>query len=271
MTEIDLAISGSGTRFGAFVGSLKALEEHGLKPKRIAATSGGAIIGSLYALGYDVMELQAIFMKMDISCMKSFRPWRWFSHGGYYSNDKFLKQMKKLTKGAKVKDTDIEVHLCALDVQNNDGVIINKDTFPDLDLAEAVLISSSIPFYFGYRELFNPRIGATMRMIDGAYYKNYPIDVFKDRPRPLFGFWMRGLPLGGRNPYWNKKIYINNVLRAFADSLTKEHVEDAYWAVTIPVVVNAISSLDFDINDYTKRLLIEQGYESVNQYLKGRL
>jgi len=50
--EISLILSGGGARGLAQIGVLKALDEEGIKPRLIVATSMGAIIGSLYAAGY---------------------------------------------------------------------------------------------------------------------------------------------------------------------------------------------------------------------------
>ena len=49
---IALVLSGGGARGLAQIGVLKALDEAGIRPDLIVATSMGAIIGSLYAAGY---------------------------------------------------------------------------------------------------------------------------------------------------------------------------------------------------------------------------
>ena len=46
-----LALSGGGARGASHVGVLKALEEGGMKPSRIAGTSAGALAAGLYASG----------------------------------------------------------------------------------------------------------------------------------------------------------------------------------------------------------------------------
>jgi NTE family protein len=49
---VALVLSGGGARGLAQIGVLKALDEAGIRPDLIVATSMGAIIGSLYAAGY---------------------------------------------------------------------------------------------------------------------------------------------------------------------------------------------------------------------------
>lgn len=63
--EIGYALSGGGARGFAHIGILKVLEEEGLKPDYISGTSIGAIIGALYALGYDATEIQELACSTD--------------------------------------------------------------------------------------------------------------------------------------------------------------------------------------------------------------
>ena len=44
------------------------LEEVGIKPRQVAGTSGGAIVGALIVAGFSVAEIQD-FMKMDLKKM----------------------------------------------------------------------------------------------------------------------------------------------------------------------------------------------------------
>ena len=51
MKTFGLTLSGGGVRALAHGGMLKALEEHNLRPVVISGTSGGALVGALYASG----------------------------------------------------------------------------------------------------------------------------------------------------------------------------------------------------------------------------
>lgn len=62
---IGYALSGGGARGFAHIGVLKVLEEEGLRPDYISGTSIGAIIGALYALGYDASEIQELVNSTD--------------------------------------------------------------------------------------------------------------------------------------------------------------------------------------------------------------
>ncbi len=64
--RICLALGGGGARGAAHVGVLEALAELHIPVDCIAGTSGGAIVGGLYASGFTARELQTILMRPDL-------------------------------------------------------------------------------------------------------------------------------------------------------------------------------------------------------------
>src|SRR5690606_33326637 len=74
--NIGIVLSGGGARGISHIGVLKALDELGVKISRIAGTSAGAIIGSMYAYGYKPDEIMDIVVKTKL--FRSMRPaWTW--------------------------------------------------------------------------------------------------------------------------------------------------------------------------------------------------
>ncbi len=63
--KLGLALSGGGAKGFAHVGVLKVLEEVNMPIDAIAGTSMGAIIGALYAIGYDAKALEEIALATD--------------------------------------------------------------------------------------------------------------------------------------------------------------------------------------------------------------
>ena len=55
---IDLVFSGGGVKAIAFIGVVEALEERGIKVRRVAGTSAGALVGALVAAGYTSGEIK---------------------------------------------------------------------------------------------------------------------------------------------------------------------------------------------------------------------
>lgn len=62
--KLGYALSGGGARGFAHIGVLKVLEEYGIQPDYICGTSMGAVIGALYAQGYDAQAIQDLLLKV---------------------------------------------------------------------------------------------------------------------------------------------------------------------------------------------------------------
>ncbi|MGG3920846.1 patatin-like phospholipase family protein, partial [Geobacillus thermodenitrificans] len=50
--DIDIVFSGGGVKGFALIGAYEAIEEKGLRWKRLAGTSAGAMLAALLAAGY---------------------------------------------------------------------------------------------------------------------------------------------------------------------------------------------------------------------------
>jgi NTE family protein len=63
--KIALALGGGAARGFAHIGVIKALEAQGISPDIIVGTSAGAVVGALYAAGYNGFQIQELSMTMD--------------------------------------------------------------------------------------------------------------------------------------------------------------------------------------------------------------
>lgn len=59
--KIGLVLSGGGAKGFAHIGVLKVLEKAGIKIDYIGGTSMGAVVGGLYAVGYNSTQIDSIF------------------------------------------------------------------------------------------------------------------------------------------------------------------------------------------------------------------
>jgi len=71
--KIGLALGEGGARGFAHIGVLKVLEREEIKIDYIAGTSVGSLIGALYALGFDILEIEKILLKEDFTKYLSFK------------------------------------------------------------------------------------------------------------------------------------------------------------------------------------------------------
>ena len=63
--KVGLVMSGGGAKGAAHIGVIKALEENDIPIDYVAGTSIGAIIGSLYAMGYTPEEMLDLMLSEE--------------------------------------------------------------------------------------------------------------------------------------------------------------------------------------------------------------
>ena len=63
--SVGLVLSGGGAKGITHIGIIQALEENGVPIDYVAGTSIGAIIGSLYAMGYTPQEMLALLSSKE--------------------------------------------------------------------------------------------------------------------------------------------------------------------------------------------------------------
>jgi NTE family protein len=191
--KIGLVLTGGGAKGFAHIGVLKVLEKAGVKIDYIGGTSMGAVVGGLYATGYNAQQIDSIFHNTNFDeLLKDYVPRK---NKSFYEkrNDEmyaFSLPFKKLSIGVPIalskgmynynllnKLTHSVRHirdfnqlpipfLCiATDIETGEQLILNKGS-----LSQALLASSAFP------SLFSPvEINGKM-LIDGGVSNNYPID-----------------------------------------------------------------------------------------------
>ena len=194
--KIGLVLSGGGAKGFAHIGVIKVLEKAGVKIDYIGGTSVGAVIGALYASGYNAAQLDSIFRDTDFNNLitdyiprssKNFYekrndelyafslPVNNFKVGIPLSLSKGMfnyNLINRLTKHVK------EIHdfsklpipfLCmATDIETGQQVVLDKGY-----LAKALIASSAFPSIFAPVELDGKLL------VDGGVSNNYPIDEIR--------------------------------------------------------------------------------------------
>lgn len=65
MTDIALALGGGGIKGIAHIGVIQTLEQAGFSVKAVAGTSAGGLIGSIYAAGKSIAEIEDIILDVN--------------------------------------------------------------------------------------------------------------------------------------------------------------------------------------------------------------
>jgi NTE family protein len=191
--KIGLVLSGGGAKGFAHVGVLKVLEEAGIKIDYIGGTSMGAVIGGLYASGYNATQIDSIVRVTNFDNLlidyiprtsKSFYekrndelyalilPFDNFRIGAPQSLSKGMfnyNLFNKLTLHVRhIRDFNqlpIPFLCMATDIEFGQQIILDKGV-----LAQALFASSALP------SVFSPVILDGRFLIDGGVTNNYPIE-----------------------------------------------------------------------------------------------
>lgn len=196
--KVGLVLSGGGAKGFAHIGVLKVLEESGVKIDYIGGTSMGAIIGGLYASGYNASQIDSIFRKTDFDALlqdyvpraaKNFYgkrsdelyaitlPFDHFRIGIPRSYSKGLYNfnlISRLTHNVRhVEDFNklpISFFCIATDIETGEQVMLDKGYLP-----MAIRASAALPSLFSPVEL-DGRL-----LVDGGVSNNYPIEELRKK------------------------------------------------------------------------------------------
>lgn len=194
--KIGLVLSGGGAKGFAHIGVLKVLEEQGVKIDFIGGTSMGAIIGGLYASGYNADQLDSIFSQTNFDELlqdyvpresKNFYgkrsdevyaltlPFDNFKIGiprsyaqGLYNFNLISRLTHKVRHVQDFNKLPIPFLCIATDIETGQEVLLNNGS-----LAMAIRASSALP------SLFSPIEIDGKLLVDGGVSNNYPIDELK--------------------------------------------------------------------------------------------
>lgn len=202
--RVGLVLSGGGAKGMTHIGVIRALEENDIPIDYITGTSMGAIIGSLYAMGYSPDDMEALISSDDFK--------RWYNaeieenYIYYFKKNlptpEFLSVHFSLKGDKGIKSqflptsvvNPIQMNLAFLelfaqstalcqgdfdhlfipfrcvasDVYNKKELVLSKG-----DLGDAVRASMSFPF------MFKPIKMNDVLVYDGGIYNNFPTDVMR--------------------------------------------------------------------------------------------
>ena len=207
--KVGLVLSGGGAKGMTHIGIIRALEENNIPIDYITGTSMGAIIGSLYAMGYSPDDMEALLRSEDFK--------RWYSgqvepkYGYYFKQNRptpeffnirfsfkdslhikpqilptsmvnpiqmnlvFVELFARATAACNGDFNRLFVpfRCIASDVYNKRPLIMRKG-----DLGDAVRASMSFPFVFKPIEI------DSVLAYDGGIYNNFPTDIMREDFRP---------------------------------------------------------------------------------------
>jgi len=202
--KVGLVLSGGGAKGLTHIGIIRALEENNIPIDYITGTSMGAIVGSLYAMGYSPDDMEELFRSEDFKLWYSGNVEENYMY--YFKKNKptpeffnirlslkdsvsnslmpqflptsvinpiqmnlvFIQMFASATAACENNFDNLFVpfRCIASDVYNKKQLILKNG-----DLGDAVRASMSFPF------VFKPIVIDSILAYDGGIYNNFPIDV----------------------------------------------------------------------------------------------
>lgn len=171
--NISLALSGSGFKFPAHLGGIKAIETSKRDIVEIAGVSGGAIVAGLYSCGLSIDKLTRAMVAKNWIPFYQFNPFNLFSRGGLVGGEEIEEYLHEVSEGKTFKETNIPLTIIATNLSNGEEFVFSHETTPDIPVSKAIRASISIP------GIFCPiRIGDNL-LIDGVVINSLPIHHLK--------------------------------------------------------------------------------------------
>ena len=196
--KVGLVLSGGGAKGLAHIGVLKVIDSLGIKVDYVAGTSMGAIVGGLYASGYNAEQLDSIFSNVDVDALlqdftprgsKSFYekrndeiyaltlPFNKFKLGlpsglskGLYNFNLLSSLTQHVSHVRDFKQLPIPFLCIATDAETGEKIVLDSGI-----LAQNMIASGALPTLYSPVEI-NGRV-----LIDGGVVDNYPIEELKAR------------------------------------------------------------------------------------------
>jgi NTE family protein len=214
-TYTHWVFEGAGIRGIAYVGALKELDKRNYidSVQAVGGSSAGAITACLLSLGYSPMEMEQKLLAMNfqdfndnkfplVSGMRNLK-----NFYGWYEGQVFEKWIRKhieaKTGNGRITFKELhdnprykDLYIMGSSVNNQRSINFNYESYPNMEIATAVRISMSIPYYFkavcidsaGRALKKIPKQGAYDLCVDGGISSNLPIELFKVPQENILAF-----------------------------------------------------------------------------------
>ncbi len=161
--EIALALGGGGVKGIAHIGVIRCLAQAGFRINAVAGTSAGAIIGALFAAGYDPDRIQALIGTVDTSRLFARLPQDGPALMGMAG---VIHALTPVLDECTFADLKIPFACTAVDIRTAQEVVLHQG-----QVLEAVLASSAVP------GVFPPQLVADCQLVDGGVLDPVPVDL----------------------------------------------------------------------------------------------
>lgn len=296
----NAVFEGGGVKGIGLAGALVAAEEDGFRWVNVAGTSAGAVIASLIAVGYSGEEIRDMLFKIDYSVfqdrtMLGSMPYiglllSVIKYKGIFKGDMIEGWLReKYRKKGKEKFGDIimlrgdeplryKLRVIATDITRKRLVILPQDIKKygiepgELDIAKAVRMSISLPFFFTPVVLkYGNKYDMKKSMIvDGGLLSNFPVWLFDSKYGrcPTIGFKLVEPVQREADEDMNTVRYILNIISTMSEAFDERYIEESKFRRTIMIPTMGVGTTEFNISKERSMRLYQSGYEAAKKFLK---
>jgi len=164
--KMGLALGGGGARGLAHVGILKVLDREQIPIACVAGTSMGGLIGSLYASGKSIDEIEEIALGFKKRRKLALLVDPTFSTRGMIKGSRVYNYIAQFLGSTTFAETTIPLAMVATDIVSGSEVILQQGR-----LVDAVRATISVPIAFA------PVKRGGQKLVDGGVLNNVPVDL----------------------------------------------------------------------------------------------
>jgi len=299
----DAVFEGGGVKGIGLVGAVAVAEERGYRWLNVAGTSAGAIVAALVAAGYSAAEMKEIMTELDYNRFKDASVLdkvplvgpavSLILEKGIYEGNFFQDWMRGLLREKGVETFNdliikeyqsderyrFKLRVIASDISRGRLLVLPQDIVDfgirpeDLDVADAVRMSMSIPFFYEPVELRNTKTDEVSYIVDGGLLSNFPVWLFDaegSTPEwPTFGFKLvepeeeLQVPHRVRGPISLLAALFSTMMEAH----DKRYIKDEHFVRTIPIPTLGVGTTEFDISREKSEALYQSGRQAAEKFL----
>jgi len=246
LPPLGLALSGGTAKSVAHVGVLKALAGAGVTVSYVTGTSGGSIVGTMFASGMPLSSLEAVATTMSWRKLVSIR----LSRLGFISSERIEEFMKDAVGDITFDQLRIPCGVVATNLVTGD-----KRVFDSGPIAKVVRASCSIP------QIYLPVEIDGQYYVDGGLAEYLPAESVID----LGCEFVVGSNLGPVDETYHRPHHILQLVVQITGLMARKNlvVSQNYVDVMIHPNLDAFSAFDFD----SAKKMIEIAYDATMRSL----
>ncbi len=297
--KANAVFEGGGVKGIGIAGALTVAEKQ-YEWVYLAGTSAGAMIAALVAAGYSAEEIKDLVFSIDYSKCTDGRIFHRlplvgplisiiFEMGLYRGDylESWIRE-KLAAKGVRTfRDLAVKVRchnhyryklrLIASDITLGRMLVLPQDIADyginpdDLDVARAVRMSISIPFFFEpvrlrYKDARGNNL--TSYIVDGGILSNFPVWLFDKSPNPgpTFGFKLTEPGAACANKINGPIGLLTALFATMLEAHDNRYIKESNFARTVAIPTLGIATTDFGITPAKARALFATGVSAAEDF-----